>query len=294
MLLNLLRGAATSGLSGMPPTRGRLVRPILHLSRADTVEICARLRVAPVLDPMNDDVRFRRVWLRREVLPLLEAGTGRDLRPLLARQAGILRAESVYINGVAAEALARAGVSPGSPLATSVLCSLDPVIARRAVRVWLGPGPPSHAEVEEVLAVARGEVRAVQLAGGREVRRSRGVLRVGASAPGSGELPLPGAASCGRVQVETWVERGAPVRWPDGAWTAVLDADAAGDRAVLRVAGGAGDRAANGDAEDVVVTDPAGATLWEVGYRVATRARVTPATRRYLWARATIDERERV
>jgi len=96
------------------------------------------------------------------------------------------------------------------------------------------------------------------------------------------------------VQVETWVERGAPVRWPDGAWTAVLDADAAGDRAVLRVAGGAGDRAANGDAEDVVVTDPAGATLWEVGYRVATRARVTPATRRYLWARATIDERERV
>jgi len=44
--------------------------------------------------------------------------------------------------------------------------------------VWLGPPPPSHAEVARVLQVARGEHRATQLAGGREVRRSAGKLIV--------------------------------------------------------------------------------------------------------------------
>jgi hypothetical protein len=52
------------------------------------------------------------------------------------------------------------------------------VLARRAVRMWIGPPPPSVAEVDRVLAVARGERRAAQLAGRRDVRRSGGVLRL--------------------------------------------------------------------------------------------------------------------
>ena len=43
-----------------------------------------------------------------------------------------------------------------------------------AVRQWLGAPPPSLAEVERVLAVARGEIRATELAGGRRVERSGG------------------------------------------------------------------------------------------------------------------------
>ncbi|MHB1536800.1 MAG: TilS substrate-binding domain-containing protein, partial [Acidimicrobiales bacterium] len=56
-------------------------------------------------------------------------------------------------------------------------------LARRALRAWLRAGPerhpPSAAELERVLAVARGEVVACQLAGGRTVRRSGGRLTVG-------------------------------------------------------------------------------------------------------------------
>ena len=57
-------------------------------------------------------------------------------------------------------------------------------VPRRAVRRWLrasgGPErhPPSAAEVERVLEVARGRVVACQLAGGRQVRRSRGRLHL--------------------------------------------------------------------------------------------------------------------
>lgn len=183
VLLNLLRGSAAAGLGGIPPVRDRVVHPILALSRADTEEICARLGLATVTDPMNDDLSFRRVWLRREVIPLLEAGTGRDLRPLLARQAEVLRSESDFLDALARQELAAAGSAPGEPtLDARALAGLHPVLARRVVRVWLGPPPPSLAQVDRVLAVARGECRAAELSGGTRVSRSRGVLHVGACA----------------------------------------------------------------------------------------------------------------
>ena len=116
--------------------------------------------------------RVRRNWVRHDVLPALSAGAARDLVPVLARQAALLRSESDYL-----DELARAAWPPDAAIApASTLAGLPDVLARRAVRQWLGAPPPSAAEVERVLAVARGAVRAVQLAGGRRVARRNGVL----------------------------------------------------------------------------------------------------------------------
>jgi tRNA(Ile)-lysidine synthase len=171
VLLNILRGAASAGLAGMPARRELVARPILGLRRAETRELCSLLGLQVVDDPMNDDPAFARVAMRRRVLPLLEEIAGRDLVPVLTRQAEVLRAESDFLDD-----LARA-VWPGecAPLARA-LAALDPVLAQRAVRIWLGPPPPSRAEVARVLQVARGQYRATQLAGGRAVRRSKGLL----------------------------------------------------------------------------------------------------------------------
>ncbi|MGH9033498.1 MAG: tRNA lysidine(34) synthetase TilS [Acidimicrobiia bacterium] len=180
VLLNLLRGGALTGLGGMPPRRGHLVRPLLGLRRADTAEVCARLGLAPVDDPMNADPTYRRVWLRREIIPALERGVGRDLVPVLTRQADVLRAESDFL-----DELARAAWPPDDGSAPAArLVAMPPVLARRAVRCWLGPPPPSFDEVERVLTVARGEARATEIAGGRRVRRSGGRLTVESSARG--------------------------------------------------------------------------------------------------------------
>ncbi|HET9730585.1 MAG TPA: tRNA lysidine(34) synthetase TilS, partial [Acidimicrobiia bacterium] len=91
ILLNLLRGSGVAGLAGMPAVRGIVRRPLLQLRRAATREICARLGFAPVQDPMNDDAHFRRVWLRREVIPMLERGADRDIVEVIARQADAMR-----------------------------------------------------------------------------------------------------------------------------------------------------------------------------------------------------------
>ena len=109
MLLNTLRGAGVPGLAGMPARRGRVVRPLLDVSRSDLAAVCARLGLRPLDDPMNADPAHRRVWLRREVIPVLEAGAARDLRAVLARQASLARADSDLLDTLAAELLVLAG-----------------------------------------------------------------------------------------------------------------------------------------------------------------------------------------
>jgi tRNA(Ile)-lysidine synthase len=105
------------------------------------------------------------------VLPYLSALAERDLVPVLARQAAILRSDSEFLDDLAA----RAWPDQGEARATS-LAALPSPLARRALRQWLGAPPPSLAEVERVLTVARGDARATELSGGRAVRRSAGLL----------------------------------------------------------------------------------------------------------------------
>ena len=127
----------------------------------------------PVDDPSNDDPAFRRNWVRHEVLPALNAGVQRDLVPVLTRQAAVLRAEADLLDELADALLTTAGRTPPG---ARVLADAHPALARRAVRRWLGAPPPSLAEVERVLAVARCERRAAELAGGRRVWRESGRL----------------------------------------------------------------------------------------------------------------------
>jgi len=122
-------------------------------------------------DPMNDDRTFRRVAIRHDVLPLLSALAERDLVPVLARQADILRSDSEFL-----DELARAAWPGDGPARAAVLAALPPPLARRAVRQWVGAPPPSVAEVERVLAVAAEAARATELAGRRAVRRASGIL----------------------------------------------------------------------------------------------------------------------
>lgn len=196
VVLAMLRGAALDGLIGMrdPAAQigpgedrtgpagaasvGRPRRPLLGLRRSETVALCAAEGLDAIDDPSNHDPRFLRNRVRAEVLPLLSEVAGRDLIPILARQAELLAGDADLL-----EALST-GIDPTD---TRQLTAAPTPLARRAVRRWLrGAGtfadgechPPSAGEVARVLAVARGEVRACQLAGKRRVERSSGRLRV--------------------------------------------------------------------------------------------------------------------
>jgi len=175
VLLNLLRGAGLDGLAGMDPGR----RPLRRLRRHETRALCEALDLKPVEDPSNVDPAFRRNRVRHELLPLLDAIAERDVVPVLARQADLVRDDVAFLDDL----VDATAVDPGDARA---LAAAPLPLARRVVRRWLGhagPGgdehhPPDAATVERVLAVARGEAVACELPGGWRVARTRGRLRL--------------------------------------------------------------------------------------------------------------------
>lgn len=161
VIINLLRGSGTAGLSGMT----REGHPLLGLRRHETRSLCDELGLTPLSDPMNEDDRFQRVRIRNEVLPLLGDVAKRDVVDVLVRQSELLRDDDDLLDELAAMIdVHDAKAVTQAPIA----------LARRAIRQWLAdPLPPNAATVERVLAVARGEATACDIGDGRQVRRSQ-------------------------------------------------------------------------------------------------------------------------
>jgi tRNA(Ile)-lysidine synthase len=114
--------------------------------------------------------------LRHEALPLLAEIARRDVAAVVARQAALLRADAELLDSLAA---------PLDPTDARALSAAPIALARRAVRRWLmsAPGsgghPPDAAAVERVLAVAHGNVRAIEVTGVGRVSRKGGRLSIG-------------------------------------------------------------------------------------------------------------------
>lgn len=163
VVLNLLRGAGPAGLAGMRSAR----HPLLALRRSETEHLCASLGLTPIDDPSNRSAVFRRNRVRHELLPLADDIAARDTRAVLARTAALVREDDEYLDALASS------IDPTNAIA---LTSAPHPLARRAVRrmliAHLGGYPPDLDAVERVLAVARGDALACEIAGGVRVRRS--------------------------------------------------------------------------------------------------------------------------
>ena len=90
ILLALTRGAGPRGLAGMAAARHlsdgiRLIRPLLHATRADLTDLCTQFDLPFCDDPGNVNVNTVRGRLRCDVLPVLEA-----LRPGVAGRAAAM------------------------------------------------------------------------------------------------------------------------------------------------------------------------------------------------------------
>ncbi len=80
VLMHVVRGSGLTGLRGMEPVSSReladrevkLVRPILELSRADTLAYCEALSLEPRLDASNLSDEYTRNRVRNALLPVLE------------------------------------------------------------------------------------------------------------------------------------------------------------------------------------------------------------------------------
>ena len=106
MLLNLLRGAGTSGLGGMPARRRSIVRPLLDCTHRELVDWLAESGIPFREDETNRDRRFLRNRVRSRILPALTAVVP-SASDAIVRAAEITRVDAEFLDELAARELAR-------------------------------------------------------------------------------------------------------------------------------------------------------------------------------------------
>lgn len=94
VLLRLLRGAGTAGLSAIRPKNGPLIRPLIGISKADLLQFLREEHLPFRLDKTNRDTRILRNRIRHELIPLLEKKYQPAVRSILARTALVLAEET--------------------------------------------------------------------------------------------------------------------------------------------------------------------------------------------------------
>lgn len=138
--LNLIRGAGLQGLSGMRPKDRRYARPLLDCSRAE-IETYARARnIEYREDSSNQDLRFRRNWVRHRLLPSVEE-INPNLIETLARNQAIFGQANDYLIEQAQDAFETALLSRSDAeivLERSALKKLHPALLSTVIRITIG------------------------------------------------------------------------------------------------------------------------------------------------------------
>lgn len=170
----LYRLAASPGrraLLGMSPRDGRLVRPLLEITREHTAAYCRARGLDWREDPSNDSEQYARARVRNQLLPALDA-VHPAARENVLRTARLLREEAVVLDAIVDAELERdSAVAEGGPggrdgghcgepgVAIERLRDLPPAVARlivvRLAEYAAGTYvPQAGARVEEILALA--------------------------------------------------------------------------------------------------------------------------------------------
>ena len=103
VLLGLARGSGARSLSGMAVKNNIFVRPLLKISREVTTAACSQAGIEIWSDPHNEDLRFTRVRVRKNLLPIIEDNLGPGITEALVRSADLLRDDADALDGFAVE-----------------------------------------------------------------------------------------------------------------------------------------------------------------------------------------------
>lgn len=217
LLLQLCRGAGSSGLSGMPALRpfgpGWHGRPLLPFRREAIRDYARGHSLEWIEDAGNTDPRFDRNFLRREIIPRL-AQRRPGLPGALARAAAIQSQTAGLLAELAEADLAACRAGADGVLLLDRLATLSEARRNNLIHFWLArlslpiPAAATFTRIQDEVIGARRDATPRLAWPGAEIRRYRGLLFAGP--------PLP---AHDRLQVVSWkVDQ--PLRLADGTLSA--------------------------------------------------------------------------
>lgn len=185
LLLHLLRGSGLTGLGGIAPVRGSIIRPLLEVDRAAINGYIEENSIPYAEDETNADTAYTRNRLRLELLPLLEEiAPGSTAR--MAAAAARLRADEEFLEQYTSSLLP----NDAAEISVSLLNTQPANIAARLVRSAarnLG-AELTATQTEAVLQLRSGGC--LSLGGGLRAAREGKMLRFFRISPPAAPLTL--------------------------------------------------------------------------------------------------------
>jgi tRNA(Ile)-lysidine synthase len=204
VLLRLLRGSGSAGLGAMRARAGRILRPMLRVTRQDVLDHLAAHGLAWREDPSNADPAFLRNRVRHELIPYLEGRFNPGVREALARTASVLAEEAELLATIAAAVGLRtedgASILPREAVARAPQ-AVARIAVRNAVRAAGGLRGVALDHVDGIIDLAMRKAasgRRVPLPGGRDAAIHFDEIRIGPAGPAApsfdAALEVPGRA----------------------------------------------------------------------------------------------------
>lgn len=140
MLLNLIRGTGLSGLTGIAPCKGLVIRPLLCVSRREIESYLEERRISYRTDSTNYSTDYTRNKIRLQLLPYIEQNINESVKEHLNQTAAIVKEANDYIEQQGRIAYNECVTRQDSRL--TVFCKAfflyPPVIQKQVIRICIG------------------------------------------------------------------------------------------------------------------------------------------------------------
>ncbi|MCR5266836.1 MAG: tRNA lysidine(34) synthetase TilS [Cyanobacteria bacterium RUI128] len=104
ILYRIIKGTGVVGLKGIAPKRDIYYRPLINVRRAEIEEYCRDNGLEPNKDSSNENIKYKRNLIRKEILPLMEK-INPEIKKTLTSLGAVAEAElniaDEYISSVA-------------------------------------------------------------------------------------------------------------------------------------------------------------------------------------------------
>ena len=204
VLMHLVRGSGAEGIAAISPMEGKIIRPLLTVSREELLGYAKKQNLTWREDATNASDAYFRNRLRHKVMPLLREENPKA-EAHIAASADKIREDHAALEAWADEVFCREATEDEGALfiKAEALLKLPRAVRMRVLRRIVGNGAflgEVHLlAAEDLLSAPTGEI--ISLPGGKVAERENESLRVGAArkeAPpfcltitGLGEYPLP-------------------------------------------------------------------------------------------------------
>ncbi|MGI9534024.1 MAG: tRNA lysidine(34) synthetase TilS [Thermodesulfobacteriota bacterium] len=96
VIMRIIRGSGSHGLSGIPPVNDYIIRPIIEIQKQEIREYLKLNKISWIEDSSNSSTQYQRNKIRLELFPLLDE-INPGINQVLSRSSEIFRIESDFI-----------------------------------------------------------------------------------------------------------------------------------------------------------------------------------------------------